>query len=99
VSGFEGDVPAVEVFVGGRLRVRAAQCGACLFSKDRLVGGSRAREIVTETRAQSGGSFICHRGQVSDEPNSICAVWWDRYSDDDWIFRYAKRLGIVERVG
>lgn len=94
------EVPAVEVFVGGRLRVRAAQCSACLFSRDRLVGGSRAREIVAETRAQDGSSFICHRGQVyPGEVNAICAVWWDRYSDEDWIMRYAKQLGIVERVG
>jgi hypothetical protein len=82
----------------GLVRVRADQCDRCLFGPDRLVDGRRAREIVADARATEGGSFLCHRSQIHDEPVAICATYFDRFADEDWILSLAKRLGIVRRV-
>jgi hypothetical protein len=89
-----------DVYVNGRVRVRAEQCDACLFSKNRLVEGRRALEIIRSTRAQpdDGASFVCHKGQVSEEPDSICRVWFDRYARDDAVLRLAIAMNIIEEV-
>lgn len=79
-----------DVYYDGMVHVRARQCDRCLFSRYRLVSGARARAIVRSIEAaQPGGSFICHRGQVSDEPTSICRAWWDRYAMSDILLRLA----------
>ena len=88
----------VNVYRDGKLHVRATQCGNCLYSKDRLVDGARARDITAETRAEVGSSFVCHRSQVSDEPEAVCSVWFDRFADEDPIMRLAQTMGIVQRV-
>lgn len=88
-----------EVYQDGKVHVRAEQCDRCLFSRDRLVDGGRARELIAAARAEDGGSFICHRAQLHpDEHTAICAVYFDRYADDDWILRLAKTTGIIDRV-
>lgn len=88
----------MHVYRDGHVHVRASQCDHCLFSAERLVPGARARQIVSDTRAESGGNFVCHRNQISDEPEAICRVWWDRFSTDDPICRAAIMLGIVREV-
>lgn len=72
-----------EVYRDGRVHVRAEPCDKCLLSRDRLVSGQRAREIVTATRTTVGGNFVCHRSAVSDEPEAICAAWFDRFGQDE----------------
>jgi len=85
-----------EIYRDGKVHVRAEQCGHCLYSKDRLVSGERARELTTETRAEVGSSFVCHRSQVSDEPEAICSVWWKNFGAEDPIMRLALAMGVVE---
>lgn len=92
------DPVTVNVYRDGLLYVRAAQCDHCLFGKDRLVAGPRARQIIADARAHDGGTFVCHRGQGFVEPESVCAVYFDRYADQDWILRLAIASGIVRRV-
>lgn len=87
-----------EVYRDGKVHVRADQCDHCLLSKDRLVDGDRARQLLADTRATDGSAFICHRSDVADTKPAICAAWWDRFSDEDWIMRLAKIQGIVDRV-
>jgi hypothetical protein len=89
---------STDVFYDGKVHVRAVQCDRCLFGPARLVSGARARAIVTSSQETEGGSFICHRGQVSDEPTAICAVWWERFAMRDNLFRLAVALDVVERV-
>jgi hypothetical protein len=87
-----------EIYRDGAVHVRAEACDHCLFSADRLVPGALAREIVASTRAETGSSFICHRNQVSDEHEAICATWWESFADEDWMLRLAKATGIVKRI-
>jgi hypothetical protein len=92
------DAQSTEVYRGGRLHVRDAACDRCLFGSARLVDGARAREIVAAARSREGGSFICHRSMVSDEPPAICAVYFDHFAREDWVLRLAIAMDIVDRV-
>lgn len=87
-----------EIAYNGHVWVRGSKCDACLFSPDRIVPGRRARELTTQTRSQEGATFICHKGQVSDEPNSICRGWWDAFAHEDQTLRMAVALGLVAYV-
>lgn len=86
------------VYRDGKVHVRAKKCDHCLFSAHRLVSGERARELVASTRNEEGASFICHRSQISDEPQAICSAWWDAYAEEDNIMRLAMVTGIVVRI-
>src|SRR6476469_1730982 len=92
------DAKDTEVYRGGRLHVRDAACDRCLFGTDRLVDGARARELIAAARSREGGSFICHRNQVTDEPAAICAVYFERFAREDWVLRLAVAMEIIEWV-
>lgn len=92
------DEHRVNIFRDGKVHVRAECCAHCLFSAERIVPGARARQILADTRATDGSSFICHRNQVSDEPEAICAAWYERFGADDPLLRLAEALGVIERV-
>jgi hypothetical protein len=88
-----------EVYDNGRVHVRRERCDRCLFSADRLVSGRRARELVSSTRSTEAGSFVCHRSSIyPQEHTAICRVWFDRYAMEDWVFRLAVALKIIEEV-
>lgn len=87
-----------QIAVDGKVNVRATACDHCLFSKDRLVSGAQARDIIRTTRDTDGASFICHRGQVSDEPDSVCRTWFDKYAAEDMYFRLAIGLDLIREV-
>lgn len=88
----------VEVFRDGKVHVRGSQCDACLLSRDRLVSGARARDLISSTRETDGGSFICHKSQVTAEPESICGAWFERFADEDPILSLAKAMGVIEYI-
>jgi len=92
------DGVTVAVYRNGKVHVRAEQCDHCLYSADRLVSGERARQLTTDTRGEVGASFVCHRSQVSDEPEAICAVWYERFGAEDPILRLAEAFDRIERV-
>ena len=87
-----------DVFRDGYVHVRAESCDRCLLSKDRLVSGARAREIIEHTRATQAGSFICHKSQVSDEPEAICGAWFDRFAGEDPVLRLAIATDVIKRI-
>ena len=87
-----------EVYRDGRIHVRSEKCDHCLYSKDRLVTGERARQLTTDTRAEVGSSFICHKSQVSDEPEAICHEWFRNFAHEDPILRLATAMGAVKYV-
>lgn len=89
---------ASNVYRDGRIHVRAERCDHCLYSKNRLVNGDRARELTTNTRAETGATFTCHRSMVSDEPEAICSEWFRNFADEDAILRLAKSMGVIEYV-
>ena len=84
-----------EVFRDGKVHVRGAQCGNCLYSRDRLVSGERARQLTTDTRAVEGSTFVCHRAQVSEEGEAICHTWFERFGADDPILRLAMAMDAI----
>ena len=84
-----------DIAYDGKVWVRGRKCDACLYSPDRIVPGSRARELTEETRRTEGASFICHKGQVSDEQNSICRGWWDAFAAEDQTMRMVVAMGLV----
>jgi hypothetical protein len=87
-----------EIYRDGRIHVRGEQCGNCLYSRDRLVSGERARELTTATRAEVGSTFLCHKSQVSDEPETICAAWFNNFAYEDPLLRYAIAMNVIEYV-
>ena len=88
----------VNVYRDGKVHVRAEQCKNCLLGANRLVDGTRARQLVTDTREGEGSTFVCHRSQVSDEPEAICATWWERFAEEDATCRMAIAMDVVERT-
>lgn len=85
----------VQVYRDGKVHVRAEQCDHCLFSPDRLVDGSRARDLIAAARKEDGGTFVCHRSAVSDEGQAICRKFWDAYWTEDAILRLAVHMDVV----
>lgn len=91
-------MPVAEVYRDGKVYVRAERCANCLLGKDRLVPGERARQLIRDTRAEDGATFICHKSQISDEPEAICAGWYDRFAQEDAVLRLAAAAGIIVRT-
>ena len=88
-----------DVYDQGKVHVRSADCDHCLLSKDRLVNGRRAAELIAASRDGDAGSFICHRSQVSDEHAAICRRWWNAFAMENVTLRLAVCLDIVCEVG
>lgn len=87
-----------QVFRDGKVHVRASECDACLFKPTRIVPGSRAAQIVRDTKDVDGATFSCHKSQTEGEPETICAGWWERFAHNDMVLRFAVALGAVEKV-
>lgn len=47
-------------------RVMSRKCDQCLMTKDRIVPGERAAEILTECRAEDI-NFLCHLGTTAGQ--------------------------------
>jgi len=79
------------------LLLAARRCGECLMSRDRIVSGERAAEIVRGCRG-SGTHFLCHKAQGDDVIH--CRGVHDRLLRD-WggsnAYQLATRLGIEVR--
>jgi hypothetical protein len=86
------------IYEDGRVHVRAEPCAQCLLSADRIVSGARARQLIEDTRAVEGASFICHRSQVSDEHVAICRAWFDRFGLEDVTLRLAVVMDVITYV-
>lgn len=64
-----------------RLNIMARACDGCLLTKDRIVSGERAAEIITETRKQGAERhFLCHKGHIaSPRVDIVCALHAERF--------------------
>lgn len=76
--------------------VYSEQCKNCLLSKDRIVSGQRAREII-QGCITSGSYFICHKASLSGK-ETACRGFYDAFEDRSQIIQVAKRLGVVREV-
>ncbi len=88
-----------QVYRDGKVHVWAQECAHCLYGPDRIVSGRQARQITADIRSQAGAAFICHRSQVSDDPEAVCRGWYDRFAMEDPVFRLARVAGVIEEVG
>jgi hypothetical protein len=85
-------------------QVCAEKCDECLFSKRRLVGGRRVKELV-DAAIERDAHFICHKhsvrsllsgGQISEKrANVCCRAYYDEIGDRVLVIRLARMLGIV----
>lgn len=55
-------------------------CKQCLFSKNRIVTGAVAQDIIDDCLANDGW-FECHKGTIRGD-NICCRGFWDRYRND-----------------
>lgn len=67
-------------------------CGQCLTTKNRIVSGKRAAEIVRGCR-QTGNHFICHKSGAGEIVH--CRGVHDRFGSN--VHRFAVAVGIQIR--
>jgi hypothetical protein len=85
-------------------QVCAEQCNECLFTKHRVVGSRRMKEVIDG--AVAGDSyFICHKhslrvidsdGELTAQHGSVCCrAYFDTFGRDVLVVRLARMLGRV----
>ena len=74
------------------LLLAAHPCGQCLTTKNRIVSGKRAAEIVSGCR-QDGNHFICHKSAAGEIVH--CRGVHDRFGSN--AHRFAVAFGIPVR--
>lgn len=80
--------------------VCATQCDQCLFTKDRVVSGRRAAQLIRDAVANDR-FFECHKHSLRDaaptDRHVCCRAFFKRLGDRVWPIRYARMTaGIVE---
>lgn len=75
------------------MKVMSRACDQCLFTKERIVSGSRAAEVIRTTRERNC-HFICHKSNPGDEvtchEHHVLGI--------GQMSRIAERLGAVEWI-
>ena len=79
--------------VGGFV-VYDKRCDQCLFSKDKIVGDVRRKEILAQCEAD-GTYFLCHKASIVGD-DVCCRGFYD--AEGSAIVQIAKRLGVVRFV-
>jgi hypothetical protein len=73
-------------------QVMDKQCDACLFTKDRIVSGDRAAQIIRDCKSE-GTHFVCHEASMAGGKNVCCRAFFD--TQDTLVIQLAKALGRV----
>lgn len=76
------------------LLLAARPCDQCLTTRNRIVPGARAAEIIRDCRARNI-HFTCHKGSLLGE-NIHCRGVHDRYPSLSYRFARAFDIEIVE---
>lgn len=76
------------------MKVMARNCDECLMTKDRIVSGARAREIIAETKRKDC-HFICHKATLAGE-DVACHGHAKQFVPQ--LYRIAGRLGMIEEI-
>jgi hypothetical protein len=74
-------------------KVMSRACDQCLFSKERIVSGGRAAQIIRETRAKNC-HFVCHKSKSGDD----IACHEHHQLGIGQMSRIAGRLGIIDWI-
>ena len=78
------------------LKVFKECCNNCLLSKDRIVSGARAKEIIKGcVRDQT--HFVCHKASIKGE-EIVCKTFFDQFGIYSQMARIAERLNALEFV-
>jgi hypothetical protein len=76
-------------------KVMSRACDQCLFSKDRIVSGARAAQIISKTRRDQS-HFICHKASIAGDQDVACHE--HHKLGIAQMSRIAERLGVVEWI-
>lgn len=60
------------------LTIFNSPCKNCLYTKDRVVSGKRAKEIIAQT-IEEGSYFICHVSSLNDSNNTMCHNYYKNH--------------------
>ncbi len=71
-------------------------CKNCLLSKDRIVSGKRAKEIISDCK-KNQTHFICHKASIEGK-DIVCKSFYDTFGFYSQIIRIAERLGVLRFV-
>jgi len=78
------------------MKVYKECCSNCLLSKDKIVSGSRAKEIISKC-IQEQSFFICHKASINNE-QVCCKSFYDNFGDYSQLVRIAQRLNCIEFI-
>lgn len=78
----------------GGFAVYENRCDQCLFSKDKIVGDARRKELLKSCE-KSGTYFQCHKASLAGD-DVCCRGFYD--AEGSSIVQIAKRLGVVKFV-
>ena len=86
------------VYHDGKIHVQSEKCATCIFrpGNPMFLEPGRVKDMVTRCQEMEGGNIPCH--QTLFGAQAICRGFWDGYADDDWMFRLAKEMDLIEEV-
>lgn len=80
------------------MKVQKTKCNQCLFTKNKIVSGDRARSIVKEA-LQNDTFFGCHKTQLKGLKSDVCCKgFWDSHKNNFKLGRLAQWAGAVQEV-
>lgn len=78
------------------LKVCEKRCNECLFTKDRVVGSKRAKEVISQCLKEDK-YFFCHKGTINGV-DIVCAGFYERFFRDILSLRFATAFNIIDKV-
>ena len=78
------------------LQVFSECCKNCLLSPNRIVSGTRAKEIINGCVSKQT-HFICHKASMKGE-EVICKTFFDKFGHYSQMVRIAERLKMLKYV-
>ena len=75
-------------------KVKKERCNECLYSKDRVVSQSRAKQVIKDCR-RNDSHFQCHKGTINGD-DICCRGFYDSESTN--LIRIAQRLNMIKFV-
>ena len=78
------------------MKVYSEPCKNCLLSKDRIVSGPRAKQIIKDC-AKDRTHFICHKASIEGE-DICCKTFFDTLGHLSKNIQFAKWLDVVQVI-
>lgn len=78
------------------MKVYDKPCQNCLFSKDRIVSGKAAKQIIKEC-IQNETHFICHKATMNGE-DICCKTFYDKFGNFSRNIQFAKWINYIRII-